>query len=151
MTQTEYKVVFTALGFLAVILRDTPNDRQADRAAAIADLIESCCIGAVRKRSNAKRGNRHDLCHGQDRATDPCRRSDHKDEDRTFAPAGRIAAAMIAIIAEKGGCLPQDLNERGFSPRDVALHWHLAQSLAAVELKLMRERPTKSKSIFGRK
>ena len=47
MTRTEYKVVFTALGFLAVILRDMSNGRQSHRAAAIADLIESFCVGAV--------------------------------------------------------------------------------------------------------
>jgi len=47
MTRTEYKVVFTALGFLAVLLSDAPNDRQAQRVVAITDLIESFCINAV--------------------------------------------------------------------------------------------------------
>ena len=47
MTQTDYKVVFTALGFLAVILRAAPQDGRARRAAALADLIESFCKNAM--------------------------------------------------------------------------------------------------------
>jgi hypothetical protein len=58
------------------------------------------------------------------------------DEDKKFAPAGRMAAAIIEITEEQGGCLPQDLNARGFAPAEVAQHWHMARSLAAVEMKL---------------
>ena len=72
------------------------------------------------------------------------------DEDKKFEPAGRMAAAIIEITHEKGGCLPQDLNEKGFTPAEVAQNWHMAQSLAAVEMKLMSEKPTKPKSIFGK-
>jgi hypothetical protein len=67
------------------------------------------------------------------------------DEDKKFAPAGRMAAAIIEIIQQHGGCLPQDLNERGFTPEEVVEHWHLAQSLAAVEIKLMGERLAKGR------
>ena len=67
------------------------------------------------------------------------------DDDKRFAPAGRMAAAIIEITQEKGGCLPQDLNARGFTPDEVAEHWHLARSLAEVEIKLMREQRTKPK------
>jgi hypothetical protein len=35
------------------------------------------------------------------------------DEDKKFAPAGRMATAIIEITVQKGGCLPQDLNEHG--------------------------------------
>lgn len=59
------------------------------------------------------------------------------NEDRKFAPAGRMAAAIIEIVQENGRCLPQDLNARGFSPAEVVEHWHMANSLAAVEIKLM--------------
>ncbi len=62
------------------------------------------------------------------------------DKDKTYAPAGRMAAAIVSITVEKGGCLPQDLNTQGFTPEEVAAHWHLAQSLAAVELKLMGDK-----------
>jgi hypothetical protein len=72
------------------------------------------------------------------------------DEDKRFAPAGRMAAAIIEITAEQGGCLPQDLNAKGFMPDEVAKYWHMAKSLAEVEMKLMNEKPTKQKSIFRR-
>ena len=73
------------------------------------------------------------------------------DEDKKFAPAGRMAAAIIEITRENGGCLPQDLNARGFTPAEVAQHWHMARSLASVEMKLMSDKPIKPKSIFGGK
>ena len=47
MTRIDQKLLFTALGFLVVILNDAPKEKQALRAAAIADLIESFCMGAV--------------------------------------------------------------------------------------------------------
>ena len=70
------------------------------------------------------------------------------DKDQMFAPAGRMAAAIIEITHESGGCLPQDLNAKGFTPTEVARHWHMAKSLAEVEMKLMSDQPIKPKSIF---
>jgi hypothetical protein len=64
------------------------------------------------------------------------------DANKKFAPAGRMASAIIEITQENGGCLPQDLNEKGFTPAEVAEHWHLAKSLAEVEMRLMSEKPT---------
>lgn len=43
MSQLDQKTFFTALGFLAVILNNTPNDKQAQRAIALAQLIEEFC------------------------------------------------------------------------------------------------------------
>ncbi len=68
------------------------------------------------------------------------------DEDKKFAPAGRMAAAIIEITQENGRCLPQDLNAKGFTPAEVAQHWHMARSLAAVEIKLMNDQPIKPKT-----
>lgn len=59
------------------------------------------------------------------------------NENKKFEPAGRMATAIIEITREQGGCLPQDLNARGFTPQEVFAHWDMAKSLAAVELKLM--------------
>jgi len=59
------------------------------------------------------------------------------DEDKKFAPAGRMAAAIIKITHKNGSCSPQDLSAKGFTPDEVLAHWHMAQSLASVELKLM--------------
>ena len=63
------------------------------------------------------------------------------DSDKRYEPAGRMASVIIEVTKEKGGCLPQDLNERGFTPDEVARHWHMAKSISAVELKLMSESP----------
>lgn len=59
------------------------------------------------------------------------------DGNKKFEPAGRMAAAIIQITREKCCCLPQDLNEKGFTSAEVVEHWHMAQSLAAVEMKLI--------------
>ena len=73
------------------------------------------------------------------------------DNDKRYEPAGLMAAAIIEIMQENGDCLPQDLNAKGFTPDAVTKHWHLAKSLAAIEINLMRERPAKPKSILRRK
>jgi hypothetical protein len=70
------------------------------------------------------------------------------NDDKRYEPAGRLAAAIIDITREKGGCLPQDLNERGFTPDEVARHWHIAKSVAAVEMKLMANGPAEPKSVL---
>ena len=67
------------------------------------------------------------------------------DEDKKFAPAGRMAAAIIEVTQENGGCLPQDLNARGFTSAEVSQHWHMARSLAEVEMKLMNDKPIKKR------
>jgi hypothetical protein len=72
-------------------------------------------------------------------------------DDQRYEPAGRMAVVIIEITEEKGGCLPQDLNERRFSPDEVAQHWHMAKSLAEVELNLMRGDPAKPQLISREK
>jgi hypothetical protein len=47
MTRADHKTIFTALGFLAVVMNDVPPDNQAMRATAIAKLIESFCKVSV--------------------------------------------------------------------------------------------------------
>jgi hypothetical protein len=47
MTRTDHKMIFTALGFLAVVMNDVPPDNHAMRATAIAKLIESFCMVSV--------------------------------------------------------------------------------------------------------
>jgi hypothetical protein len=59
------------------------------------------------------------------------------DKDKKFELVARMATAIVQIIRANGGCLPQDLNEKGFTPDEVVEHWHMAQSLAAVEINLM--------------
>lgn len=73
------------------------------------------------------------------------------DNDKRYEPAGRMAAAIIEIIQDQGGCLPQDLNGRGFTSDEVAKHWHIAKALAAVELKLMNDAPIKPRSLLRRR
>jgi hypothetical protein len=47
MTRTDHKIIFTALGFLTVILDNVPRDKQAMRATAIAQLIEAFCAASM--------------------------------------------------------------------------------------------------------
>src|SRR6266851_5727867 len=47
MTRTDHKVIFTALGFLAVILDNAPRHLQALRATTFAQLIEAFCAASV--------------------------------------------------------------------------------------------------------
>ncbi len=59
------------------------------------------------------------------------------DNDKRYEPAGLMATAIIEIMQENGECLSQYLHAKGFAPEEIAQHWHLAKSLAAVELRLM--------------
>ncbi len=43
MANIDRKTFFAALGFFAVILSDAPSDKQAERAGALAKLIEEFC------------------------------------------------------------------------------------------------------------
>lgn len=64
------------------------------------------------------------------------------DNDKRYEPVGRMATVIVEVTAATGGCLPQDLNARGFTPDEVAKHWHFAKSLAAVEMTLMKKKQT---------
>jgi len=45
MTRTDFKVLFTALGFLAVVMKgENANNDGADKARKLASLIEEFCI-----------------------------------------------------------------------------------------------------------
>ena len=44
MTREDLRILCTALGFTAVIMKDVPGDNQAVRAVSIARLIESFCL-----------------------------------------------------------------------------------------------------------
>jgi hypothetical protein len=43
MTRADHQILFMALGFVAVILQETPHQNQAIRAVGIAKLIEEFC------------------------------------------------------------------------------------------------------------
>ena len=49
----DQKILFTALGFTAVILSGAPKDKQAQRALAMARLIEDFCMAAVGEETEA--------------------------------------------------------------------------------------------------
>jgi hypothetical protein len=54
-----------------------------------------------------------------------------------FAPYQRMATAIVEVTKEKGGCLPQDLLEKGFTKEETIDRWHMAHAMAEIELKLM--------------
>lgn len=61
--------------------------------------------------------------------------------DKRYEPAGRMAGVIVAVTRDNGDCRPQDLSREGFTPDEIQRHWHLANSLAAVELRLTGEKP----------
>ncbi|MDD4616152.1 MAG: hypothetical protein PHW76_03425 [Alphaproteobacteria bacterium] len=54
------------------------------------------------------------------------------NEALKFEVAGRLAEAIIELRRKDGGCMPQDLNERGFTPSEVAENWDAAHFLIAI-------------------
>ncbi len=111
MTANDHKILFTALGFLAVILRDVPQDKQAMRATAIAGLIESFCISAV-----------------------PEAFGDEPAPQDNFSVKQRMASVITNIIKTEGECHPHNLKDRGFTPDEIARCWPMAYALACVSL-----------------
>jgi hypothetical protein len=59
--------------------------------------------------------------------------------DHNFTPCQRMANAIIDCVRKNGGCLPQDLLPLGFTRQETLDCWHMANAMAAVELKLMKE------------
>lgn len=111
MTRTDHKIIFTALGFLAVILNDAPKDKQALRATAIAGLIESFCMAAVPE------------AFGNDAANVSNVRE-------------RMVDAIASIINTNGTCHPHNLKDQGFTPDEIARQWPSAYALACVSLNI---------------
>ena len=112
MTHTDHKVLFTALGFLAVILNDTPRDKQALRATAIAGLIESFCMAAVPEAF------------------------DGDDTENVSDVRERMAYVIASIVKVRGECHPHDLKDHDFTPDEIARHWPMAHALACVSLNI---------------
>ncbi len=111
MTRDDYKVIFTALGFLAVILNDVPKDKQALRAAAIASLIESFCMATVPEAFGDDTENASDI-------------------------RDRMAVAIARIIKADGECHPHNLKDHRFTPDEIARYWPSAYALACVSLNI---------------
>jgi hypothetical protein len=53
-------------------------------------------------------------------------------ESLSFAVAGKMAEAILELRKTQGGCMPQDLNARGFKPSDVVENWDAAHFLIAI-------------------
>jgi hypothetical protein len=123
MTPADLRLLCTALGFTAVVMRGEklPKKEGALRATGFANLIEEFCRASVPEALD------------RTASVDPCRGSDHG----RIPDAERMAAVIVEIIKEKGGCLPQDLAARGFTPDEIDRHWPMAKALAYVELNIM--------------
>ena len=60
-----------------------------------------------------------------------------ENPDHKFAPYQRMANAIIDLKQKNGNCLPQDLLAVGFAKQETTDLWHMANAMAAVELRLM--------------
>lgn len=55
--------------------------------------------------------------------------------DKRFELVAHMADAIVEMALEGNECNQQDLFTKGFAERDVAVFWHFANALAAVELR----------------
>jgi hypothetical protein len=114
-TEIDQKPLFTALGFLAVALRgDAPAD-QAERALAVAGLIDSFC-----------------RLHVPEAFEDEIETADVATRDR-------MASVIRDIIRADGRCSQRELCEHGFSDSEIRRYWSMALALACVSLNIRRE------------
>ena len=113
MTANDHKILFTALGLLAVILKDEPVKHQATRALAIAELIESFC-----------------------RETVPDAFGDQGSAENHMAAKHRMASVIADIIKTEGTCSPHELKNHGFTPNEIGLYWTMAYALACLSLNI---------------
>lgn len=54
------------------------------------------------------------------------------NEGKSFSTAGRMAAVIMEMKKKNGVCMPQDLNAKGFTPKEVVDHWDAAHFLIAI-------------------
>jgi hypothetical protein len=54
-----------------------------------------------------------------------------------FGVAQRMADAIVRLMQENEGCLPQDLIAEGFTPEEIERHWAMARALAQVQLNML--------------
>jgi hypothetical protein len=118
MMEEDYKVLFAALGFTAVVMQGEIIRKKdgALRAATFAELIEKFCRTSVPEAFAAKGGE------GQ--------------AETALELAGRMADAIAEIMKAQGGCLPHDLIIKGFTLEEIDRHWTMARALAAVKLNI---------------
>lgn len=57
---------------------------------------------------------------------------DVASESLKFSIAGRMAKVIMDLSKKNGGCMPQDLNAKGFTPQEVVGHWDAAHFLIAI-------------------
>ncbi len=121
--QLDVRILCTALGFFAVIVKeDTVSDGSTERAMQIAQLAEECCH-----------------IHATDAEAAPVPVS-APAPDR-FDLHQHRAVAIVSIIKDRGDCLPRDLAAKGYTPDDIARCWPLARALADVMLHRMEASP----------
>ena len=113
-THNDQKVLFTALGFLAVVLKGEPVADQAERALAIAGLIESFC-----------------RLHVPEAFGDVSAPVDVSTRDR-------MVSVISEIMKADGRCSRHELCDHDFSDDDIERYWNMAYALACVSLNLKR-------------
>jgi hypothetical protein len=117
MTRADLRVMCTALGFMAVTLKGEklPKKDAALRATVFAKLIEEFCLTSVPEAITDEEAN---------------------TASTLDSTAERMTDAIVEIYKDIGGCLPQDLQDKGFTPTQIEQHWALANALARVQLNM---------------
>ena len=153
VTATEpisHDMFFSALGFMAVVMKDEALEQQAQRARHIAQLIRSFCENEVREiKTLESRASQDSVpqdiapkhcapkhCAPQDFASQdfaqkPSPSPEVKDQ---FSVANHMASVIAAIIQSDGECFPDLLRDKGFTAAEITRHWKVAYALACVAL-----------------
>jgi hypothetical protein len=126
MTLTDFRLICTALGFAAVAMQSGNKSLEgegASRAVGMAKLIEEFCRTAI-----PEAFERTEIEEAFGFAA--------PESEGVITAAGDMAGAIVEIMKEQGGCLPQDLTAKGFSQEEIDRHWVMARALAAVKMNM---------------
>ncbi|MDX2028134.1 MAG: hypothetical protein SFW62_05815 [Alphaproteobacteria bacterium] len=121
MIATDIRLLCSALGFAVVAIQGgrLPKKTVMLRAADYARQIEEFCRFSLPK------------------IFEDASSTSTSTNSAKFSVTERMANAIVTIIRETGGCLPQDVIAKGFTYDEVNRHWAMAKALAYVELNIM--------------
>jgi hypothetical protein len=115
MTRTDFKVLFTALGFAAVVVhgKGKSSTDNHTRALSLSIFIEEFCRAHVPE------------AFGEDAATQATR----------LQIVERMTDSIVSITRETGKqCEPHELKDKGFTDDEITQYWAMAFALASVQL-----------------
>jgi hypothetical protein len=124
MKPLDVRLLCTALGFSTIVSRDGRAGKKA--IMGFAKLIEEFCQATIPEAFEAANGN------GEGDISE----TSNPEAKILESVVQRMADAIVQIYREQNGCLPQDLQSKGFSSEEIEKHWAMAKALAAVKMNM---------------